>query len=481
MTKGIVKEILPNIKTKLNTFSQKGKWQNIVIKVLSSNLFWLLFISAVFRIIYYSCYINTINPDSDSYLNYHANILIGQVDCYRTPLYPYFIKIIRFFSGVHYIRYIVMVQSAISFVTIILFYKIGKSIFRITYISTVSTLIYGILPSIINYDKCIMTESLSISAIIIFLYFILNYLKKPTVFKAVIYSMSVFFLIMLRPSFVYLLLLMFVFWVMRIVLCRTELFKSFSGLVAIITCALLIFCYAQLNYIYNGYKGITAISNFNQVRMIIDYGFYKNNFDPQITKTINESLNNKSRMSWIYIDKADPQITEKIKYEINTETRWGWMPTYVIFEKYSYQRIKSFANYCLINNIPAFLKKSLKKTYDLGGQSTSSVFAESKENILNDLVFIIYSVLSISFFSVYLLLIIDVIYIFWILIRLKQKPWLKIIIWTIIAAQLAGSIIGGPTEPQRLFTEALPFVVLLLFSYFDTILYSMGNFKLNSA
>jgi hypothetical protein len=214
--------------------------------------------------------------------------------------------------------------------------------------------------------------------------------------------------------------------------------------------------------------------------MIIDYKIYESNNDPQITETINSSLQYKSNIGWIYIDINDHQIAENIKLEINKETKWGWLPTYIVFEKYSFKRIRSFTNYCIINNIPVFLEKSLEKTYNIGSQSTSAIYAESKDGFLKNLILIIDNMLSISFFSIYFFMLIDLFWIFWILTIKKQIPWIKIIIWIIITAQLAISIIGGPTEPQRLFIEALPLVILLLFNYIDLIFYSFEKNKITS-
>jgi hypothetical protein len=71
-----MKRKLIDIKFKLNSFSQKGNWQNVIVEVLTTDLFWLLIICGVFRLIFYFSFLNTVSfPDSNSYLNYSANNL----------------------------------------------------------------------------------------------------------------------------------------------------------------------------------------------------------------------------------------------------------------------------------------------------------------------------------------------------------------------------------------------------------------------
>ncbi len=60
----------------------------------------------------------------------------------------------------------------------------------------------------------------------------------------------------------------------------------------------------------------------------------------------------------------------------------------------------------------------------------------------------------------------------------KQVPWFKIILFSLIAGQLAIAILGAYTDLPRLFILSLPFVIILMFSYVDMIIHSIDKGKL---
>ena len=447
-----MKKSINNLKININSFAQKGKWQSIAVKVTYSDLFWLLVICGMIRLVFYSCFLVTTNSDSETYLNYRANIFMGQVDCYRTPVYPYFIKLLNLFGADNLFQNIVIVQSVISYLTIIIFYKTLRTFFKNKKVIVSASLIYGVIPAIINYDKCILTESISISAFVLFIYFIVNYLNKPTILKAILFTMYTFFLIMLRPSFIYLLPLVIMFWGFRIFIIRKELKNCLSGFAASFLCILLILGYYHLNYLNNGYKRLTTVSIFNNLEIIIDYDIYKNNNDSEITETIINF----------------PPAKKKSRYGI------AW----TIYSQYSDERIRKFITNCYFNHPGIYAKKTLEKIYNMGFESSSSIYAKTTGGTLCGLTHAFHYIFSISFFSIYILLLFDCICIIVLWLRLKKVPWLKIIIWSVITGQLVVYFIGGPMEPQRLFVEVLPFVIILIFYYIDIILSSIDRDKL---
>src|ERR1700712_22062 len=193
------------IKLKLASFAKKGDFNRKLVEIISSDLFLILIIGGALRLLYYSFLENATCLDSASYINDNSNILKGRVDMFRTPVYPYFIKIIKIFGEQHLIRNIIVAQSSISFLTIIVFYKIVCSAFVTRKALLAATILYAIMLPIICFDKVIMTESLSTSFIVVFIMLIASYLKEQTVPKAIFITLLTFLGIMLRPSFIYLL------------------------------------------------------------------------------------------------------------------------------------------------------------------------------------------------------------------------------------------------------------------------------------
>ena len=100
--------------------TQKTNRHNSLLRILSADLFWVFVISFIFRTIYYSTLLATRQVDTTSYINYHANILLGQTEALRTPVYPYFIKFIALFGTNNLINNVATAQIIISYLSIIL-------------------------------------------------------------------------------------------------------------------------------------------------------------------------------------------------------------------------------------------------------------------------------------------------------------------------------------------------------------------------
>ncbi len=422
----------------LSSFKTYTKHQ--INRVLSDDLFWLFLVCFSLRLLFYSNYSNTDGwfPDTKSYLNHNSNILLGQIDVLRTPGYPYLIDFIRLFGTEHLLYNIKLAQCIISFLTIIIFYRILTFILKNRRVVFFTTIVFSITPSISNLDVCVLTESLSLNAVVIFLYLIISYLKEPKYYKTAIIALYVFFLIMLRPSFIYLIILMLIFWILRALLYKSEWKLNLLGITTSIVSIFLIGGYSQLNYINNDFNGITAVSVRNQIQNIITYNIYENGNDPEITEAI----------------KNGSDFT------------------------YSYTRMSEFVQNCILNNPSIYIRKTLMKIIDLSQATTVIMLAKFKNGLLG-IPNLISNLFSISFLNLYFIILLDFVYIIVRWIKTKQISWLKLVLWLFIAGQFATIIFGSFTEYQRLFVPVLPCIIIILFSYIDMVFSSIDPSKLS--
>ena len=454
MRKGILKKKISDFKSGLELIIQKAKWQSIINKIIVNDLFYILITSGAFRMAYYFCLLNTSGyPDSNTYLNYNANILQGHVDILRTPVYPYFLRLIKLFGEGNLIQNVVLVQSIISFLAIIIFYKIVNKVFINRAVTVIASFIYGIMPSFVNFDKCILTESLSISASILFLYFIVSYLKKPNMLKAILFTLYVFVMIMLRPSFIILLPIITALWMLRIIFYKTDWKNCLSGLVASFFCVLLLLGYSNLNYINNGCNCISIVSNINQIDIIINAEMYLYGNDPEISTTIKSNL------------------TEKQIFNDDIKS--------ILLSKYSPERIANFIKNCIINQPTIYIFQAVKKIYYLSLTTTSVDYANKKMGYLGTFAILFSRLISLPFLVIYILLVLDFIFFLVSYIKSKRVLWFKIILWSFVTFYLFTVIVGAQAEYHRLFVPAVPGILILLFSYFDMIFYSLDKVKIN--
>ena len=89
----------------------------------------ILIFALCYRLYYYHYLIDTLTIDSESYINYRSNILLGEVNSFRTPLYPYFIKFVSLFSTKNLIRNISIAQSIVAYFSIVPFYRVVANLF----------------------------------------------------------------------------------------------------------------------------------------------------------------------------------------------------------------------------------------------------------------------------------------------------------------------------------------------------------------
>ena len=163
---------------------------------------------------------------SDSYTyaeKYNTSILRGQVNELRTPVYPYFIKAIGKISGQENLyNSVAMAQKILFIITLILFYFCLKKITKSNIITSVLTIVFGICPFIVLWNIMILTEAISIFESILLSFVTILYLEKPKKSTAIILGIIVLGMILTRPSFIYLLPIYFLFWILRLIFNKKE-------------------------------------------------------------------------------------------------------------------------------------------------------------------------------------------------------------------------------------------------------------------
>lgn len=473
---------ITEIKNRLHLFGQKGNWQNYLIKVLLSDLFWVLVICLSVRMFIYSCMLDGsnfandysyLNSDTYTYLNYKGNILQGDLDAHRTPIYPYFIKFIRFFDKDNLTQNLVFAQSVISFLSIILFFKILKYLFNHKVIVFIASVYFGIFPCFIGLEKCILPESISVFSVVLFIYLITDYLISPKSSKAILASFSVFFFIMLRPGFLYLIPIILFFWMLRFVTQKNERKICLLGLSSLLIVILLLYGYSNLNYKKNNAYTISIVSSINIMYEIINLKIYGNNSDLPITNYINLQMsgteNEARNILGSYKGKDKEEVLSKIKFNINEIKIWK-LAAYDLIDNYSYARISKFITNCIKKEYVKLLKYKFLKFINISKTSATPFFPETKPGLSGTSLSIYNKLFDVSFIIVYLFLFLDVLVIIKQWIYNQKIPWLKGILWTIVIAQLCTSILGAPNSHDRLFLPALPLVLIIFFYYIDCIL-----------
>ena len=134
---------------------------------LRNNLIGILLFCLIFRLIYFLVlHPGLVLYNSDS-IDYFTTSFF---DLYRTPVYPLLIKLFRFISENNYLKYLILFQQMLSFLSLIPFYFISKYILKNSYAAIASVIFYGCWPFLLLQNVNINPESLCLSGSTMLLY-----------------------------------------------------------------------------------------------------------------------------------------------------------------------------------------------------------------------------------------------------------------------------------------------------------------------
>lgn len=379
----------------------------------------------------------TLYPDSKSYLFLQKNIFKLEVDPERTPAYPFFIKLIRNSFESNYFNLIIWTQFFISCIGLYIFYLCIKNLTTNKYYIFLFTFVYALSVSMSGFDNCILTESLSLSSVILLFYLTICYFNNFRFHYVYMIFILLFFMVMLRPSF----LIFFPGYVIIFVLCfLTKKLSIYYYLKTLLTASLvysLIFIYVFLNDKQNGVNGLSQNLTFNQVANLISYNLYTKGDDHEIINEIQENLNAGSYPPF---------------YKLATDS---------LYVKFSHQRIQKYVAKSIKSEPYEYFKHSILKLITLASTPVLVFYAPAinrNDKLINTLK-LVFS--NFKFIHLYLVLIIEASILFIQFIRHKKIYWLEMILFGFCLSQLFTNLLGAQIEYDRLFFVAWPAVSLI--------------------
>lgn len=143
------------------------------------------------------------------YLRTHFVTNTGQ-----PPLYPLLIAICRVF-GTHYLNVVVGIQMLLSLSALFAFAYVLRMLELKLHLRMVLLLFYGASPAICGWDGCILTESLSLSGTVWFVFFIMRYIKAGEAKNGIASIIITLLLTFLRPQFLYVFAALLFFFVLK--------------------------------------------------------------------------------------------------------------------------------------------------------------------------------------------------------------------------------------------------------------------------
>lgn len=155
-------------------------------------------------------------PDSPSYVSAADHLLNGEPDLLRTPVYPLLIALIRATVGPIYAWKVLLLIQFLSFTASgLLLGRIAVKLTGSEKIAFWTTAAYLLFPGHIVVCVNIMTESFSISGVVLLIWFLLRHQPgQPTWSDSILAGLTLIFLIYLRPIFLYLIPVLLVYFIL---------------------------------------------------------------------------------------------------------------------------------------------------------------------------------------------------------------------------------------------------------------------------
>jgi hypothetical protein len=409
----------------------------------------ILSVILVYRIAFFLIfYPGIIHYNSDS-VTYFTE---GFFDLYRTPVYPLLISFFGYFSEKHFLDYLLYFQQFISFISIFPFFYCAKKMIPNKYIAAAACICYGTLPFLILQNININPESLCISGSVFMFYFFTQNIHQPNTTNAILCGLFPLLLILLKPTYLILVVLVILFQMLGFILMKEQRKKIAIGFIGSLISIAGILAYCKMNEKVNGEFLLTKIYFDNSLGNIILSGAYKNGEDEELIALIDST---KDKTEFTYYNAI---------YHVNNESMDSYKKSYAKFPKYltpypdmefsySVPDIKNYENSRIASFIQHSKSSGIYKTY----------IWKRAMRILKD------------YYPIAILIFLQISFLISIYFKTKSILWLQLFCIGFILSQAFTVVIGGIEDWSRLLLPSFPFILFSIFSFLQQLI----SFKLN--
>ncbi len=407
----------------------------LLLTALSFLFYSPVFIDANGRTPYFTC--SDINGYSQYLYNGHScSLFKGETRAKEVPVYPYFLKTIYWITGKDSILaetkrdefgnpvsdtiiqgqdtcfYVVLVQRILYLLALIPFYFACRLILKNPLVCFFSVLFVAVY--FFQYQSWILTEPLAISGMMVFFAWMIFYLNKPTIKSAFALPLFVFLMLMERPVFVYLAILLLGFFLLRLIISPDRK-QSLAGLTSLLLVGILIHGYSLLNLRNHGVYTLSSVSITNRFVIISSSGMFRKSTDTEMVNYINNS----------------PLLAADARYPLSTD----------ITKQFGIERKVRFVNQVIKDHLLEFVITNIKNMY---WEMDLTCFQPAYVLGFIDFLFII---ISSCFF--------------------RKFPWVRLGIWGLVFGMFVVIYQAGWDSHERLIIPALPMLMLIGAKYID--------------
>lgn len=376
-------------------------------------------------------------PDSITYVQAWDVISSGEIDKWRTPIYPIFLGVIQSIVGKEYLHIAtICIQQFIFLLSIQYFYQAIRQLCQNLTVVFWITLFYALHPGVSSWNNFILTESLAVIFSVFLIYSALKVWKEASLKACFYFTLWLLLLIFLRPAFVYMLPVSLVAWIMagfKRKEIRRVSFICIAGVITVSCCQLLYMKAFETKY---GVFTPSGISTVNQYYIARQSGMLNPNLikHPQLKNYIENSITQKGQSTENHVEICN-EIEELEK----------------LYELKEMQNAISVSNK---NNPIGYIKKAGGRLFRAAHGSYPPSYCEGTYLWFSHL-------FAVPFYVMYQFLFIYFLVLLYWMYRYKTVPWFSSFLFMLGCSNLIVAIVGAQAEWSRLVLPSLPIYLLM--------------------
>lgn len=382
------------------------------------------------------------SPDSHTYIEAWDSLKQMNIDANRTPTYPFLLGILKTLLGAGLYKYgIIIVQYVIFVLSSLCFYMLASYLCGTRRIPFWGTLAYVLCPGLFAWGNEIVTESLSISGVVFFIYAVMLLYEHLQLVRCFYFCFWFLFLIFLRPSFIYLLPVLIVFWI-AVSLKNALNSQVLAGVGISVFVGLLFLGY--MGFFKNNYGVFSPsyVGDVNRYYIARQYGLLK----PQdgISPAIRKSLNDVIDMNG-----------EKVE-----DGSLLWKEIDVVFSNNSMADINATLTSSQKRYPLQYFKATIQRAFDAGFSNVFRGSSHFLNQIFNYLV-------GLQIRHVYLFLILFGSLLVFVMVKNKTICCFTVLMYMIGSSNLIVALVGAQSDWGRLNICVFPIYLLMFFQIID--------------
>lgn len=203
------------------------------------------------------------SPDTLTYTDAADSLMAGNIDAWRTPVYPLVIWLCKAIAGNHYEWLLATLQITAFVATIPLFHKSAKFAAGNAKVACAATAVFAAIVIESGFCQFVLSESFAVTLTVVLIYFTTEFLRRPHTPLALAICATVLLIVFLRPAQIYVLPIAFFFAAIA-AMQRKQCRKPFV-VIALGMCIIggILFGYASAFNRQHGVFALTCVNTYN--------------------------------------------------------------------------------------------------------------------------------------------------------------------------------------------------------------------------